>query len=56
MFRWGIATGELPSFLSSNGYRLLRVYDADYLARQYLLDKNITLARGENICLARVEC
>jgi len=56
MFRWGIATSELPGFLLANGYRLLRVYDADYLAKQYLLDKNITLARGENICLARVEC
>ena len=56
VFRWGIATSELAGFLSAAGYRLMRTYDADYLATQYLLDKNITLARGENICLARVEC
>jgi len=55
-FRWGIATSELAGFLSATGYRLVRTYDADYLAKQYLPDKNITLARGENICLARVEC
>jgi len=55
-FRWGIATSELAGFLSATGYRLVRTYDADYLATQYLPDKNITLARGENICLARVEC
>src|SRR6476620_381658 len=54
--RWGIATSELAGFLSATGYRLVRTYDADYLATQYLPDKNITLARGENICLARVEC
>jgi hypothetical protein len=56
VFRWGIATSELAGFLSATGYRLVRTYDADYLAKQYLPDKNITLARGENICLARVEC
>lgn len=56
VFRWGIATSELAGFLSATGYRLVRMCDADYLAKQYLPDKNITLARGENICLARVEC
>jgi methyltransferase (TIGR00027 family) len=56
VFRWGIATSELAGFLSATGYRLVRTCDADYLATQYLPDKNITLARGENICLARVEC
>jgi O-methyltransferase involved in polyketide biosynthesis len=56
VFRWGIATSELAGFLSATGYRLVRTCDADYLAKQYLPDKNITLARGENICLARVEC
>lgn len=56
VFRWGIATSELAGFLSAIGYRLVRMCDADYLAKQYLPDKNITLARGENICLARVEC
>ena len=56
VFRWGIATSELAGFLSATGYRLVRTYDADYLAKQYLPDKNMILARGENICLARVEC
>jgi hypothetical protein len=56
VFRWGIATSELAGFLSAKGYRLVRMYDADYLAKQHLPDKNITVARGENICLARVEC
>ena len=55
-FRWGIATSEMAGFLSATGYRLVRIYDADYLAKQHLPDKNITVARGENICLARVEC
>jgi methyltransferase (TIGR00027 family) len=55
-FRWGIATSEMAGFLSATGYRLLRICDADYLAKQYWPDKNITFARGENICLARVEC
>ena len=56
VFRWGIATSELAGFLSATGHRLVRTCDADYLAKQYLPDKNITLARGENICLARAEC
>ena len=56
VFRWGIATSELAGFLSATGYRLVRMCDADYLAKRYLSDKNITIARGENICLARVGC
>jgi hypothetical protein len=45
----------MASFLSAIGYRLERICDADYLANQYLLRKNRPLARGENICLARVQ-
>jgi methyltransferase (TIGR00027 family) len=56
VFRWGIATSELAGFLSATGYHLVRMCDADYLAKRYLSDKNIALARGENICLARVGC
>jgi O-methyltransferase involved in polyketide biosynthesis len=56
VFSWGITTSELAGFLSETGYHLVCMCDADYLAKQYLPDKNITLARGENICLARVEC
>jgi methyltransferase (TIGR00027 family) len=56
VFKWGIATGELAGFLSAIGYRLVSVFDADYLTQQYLADKNMPLARGENICLARVKC
>lgn len=56
VFRWGIATSELAGFLSATGYRLVRTCDADNLAKQYLLDKNIPLARGEVICVAKVEC
>jgi hypothetical protein len=55
VFRWGMATSEMASFLSATGYRLERICDADYLANQYVPGKNIPLARGENICLARVE-
>jgi O-methyltransferase involved in polyketide biosynthesis len=58
VFKWGIATGELAGFLSAIGYRLVSVFDADYLTQQYLADKNINipLARGENICVARIKC
>jgi methyltransferase (TIGR00027 family) len=55
VFRWGMATSKMASFLSATGYGLERIYDADYLAIQYLPGKNIPLAKGENICLARVE-
>lgn len=56
VFKWGIATSELTNFLSAIGYRLVSVFDADYLIQQYLADKNILLARGENICVAKVKC
>ena len=56
VFKWGIANSEMARFLSATGYHLVRLCDADYLATQYLPDKNIPIARGENICLARVEC
>jgi methyltransferase (TIGR00027 family) len=56
VFRWGIATSELAGFLAALGYRLVSVFDADYLAKHYLSDKNIAPARGENICLAKIRC
>ena len=57
VFKWGIATEDLPDFLSAMGYRFVRVFDADSLTKEYLASqggKNIILARGENICLAQI--
>jgi methyltransferase (TIGR00027 family) len=56
VFKWGIGDHELAGFLSAAGYRLVHTYDADFLIGQYLSGKEATLARGENICLARIEC
>jgi methyltransferase (TIGR00027 family) len=56
VFRWGIATSELAGFLSATGYRLIRTCDDDNLAKRYLPDENVRLARGEVICVAKMEC
>ena len=56
VFKWGIRTSELANFLSATGYHFVRLFDADFLVKHYLPDKKSPLARGENICLARVKC
>ncbi len=56
VFKWGIATGELAGFLAAADYHLERTFDADFLAKHYSPDRKLPLARGENICLARVMC
>ena len=56
VFKWGIGSTDLPGFLSAAGYHFIRDFDADYFVRQYLPDKKLVLAKGEYICLARVEC
>ena len=52
-FRWGIAAKDLPAFLSAHGCSMITHADADDLAAAYL-EKKAVLARGENICLARL--
>jgi methyltransferase (TIGR00027 family) len=57
-FKWGIETDNLSNFLSTLGFHLVNLFDSNDLAQKYLADKklrNIKLATGENICVARSE-
>jgi methyltransferase (TIGR00027 family) len=56
-FKWGVRTDELSFFLSKIGYNLVDIFDDEYLRKEYLSDnKSLPLAKGENICLAKIKC
>jgi len=57
VFKWGIATSSLDDFLAERGYRVMNVFDTDYLIERYLPDNRrsaVLPAKGENICLAKL--
>jgi len=57
VFKWGIATGQLPAFLAKLGYDPVSVLDADDLLALHkpaLVARDAVSARGEAVCLAKV--
>ncbi len=53
-FKWGIEPEALPEFLAARHYRLVRQFTAADLTARYLGGGKPKLARGENICLAKL--
>lgn len=53
-FKWGLAADELSDFLTRRHCRMVKHFTGADLAAKYLVGRDATLARGENICLAKL--
>ncbi len=52
VFKWGIATSDLPSFLTALDCRMISVFDSDDLVLAHPKAAAHRFARGESICVA----
>ncbi|HEX8128058.1 MAG TPA: class I SAM-dependent methyltransferase [Pyrinomonadaceae bacterium] len=55
VFKWGIARGELPAFLSARGFALREIATGETFRRRYLEPEalaHLPLAAGEYVCVA----
>lgn len=53
-FKWGIEEGAVADYLAGMHYRILKHLSPADLSARYLASRREKLARGENICLAKI--